>query len=345
MEKITIKEIADRLNISIATVSRAVNPQTQHLVKESTRNKVLDFIKSERYMPSMAARSLATGKSYNIAVFFRPEVSSVFFDDYYSKMTAGAMDAVSVTGYNLIMSPLKEEKGGFDVEQAIRKMDVAAAILCNFLGVNKISAKNIFNLDVPIIIINQYRREDNPNCYLIDNFKSAYEATRYLIGKGHRRIGFVRGSIKIKDAQDRYLGYLQALKDNGITHNERYDYQTDFQEEAACDAVRYFFSGKTTPPSALFFVNDTMAMMALNELRRMKIACPQDVSVMGFDGIDAGRYTDPSLTTVLQPIYEMAGEAIKEAIKILETKKRFMGTRYFTANIIERGSVAEFKGQ
>lgn len=344
MEKITIKEIAGKLNISIATVSRAVNPQTQHLVKESTRDRVLALIKSEHYMPSIAAKSLATGRSYNIAVFFRPEVASVFFDDYYSKMMAGAMDAISSTSYNLIMSPIKEEKGGFDVEQAIRKMDVAAAILCNFLGVNKISAKNIFNLDVPILIINQYRKEENLNCYLIDNFKSSYEATRYLIGKGHRRIGFVRGSVKVKDAQDRYLGYLQALKDNGLVHNVKYDYQTDFQETAACDAVRYFFGGKTQPPSALFLVNDTMAMMALNELRKMGISCPRDVSVMGFDGIDAGRYTDPPLTTVLQPIYDMAGEAVKEAIKILETKKRFMGTRYFTAKIIERGSVAEFRG-
>lgn len=344
MEKITIKEIAKKLDLSIATVSRAVNPHTKHLVKQTTLDKVLTLIESENYTPSIAAKSLATGRSFNIAVFFRPEVASIFFDDYYSKMTAGAMNAISGTGYNLMMSPIMEEKGGFDVERATKKMDVAAVILCNFLGVNKISAKNIFNLDIPVIIINQHREEENPNCFLIDNFKSAYMATQYLIDKGHKKIGFVRGTVKIKDAQDRYMGFLAALKENSIAHNAKYDYQTDFSEMAGCDAVRYFFSGKISSPSALFFVNDTMAMMALNELRKIGVVCPRDVSVMGFDGIDAGRYTDPPLTTVLQPIYDMAGEAIKEAIRIVETKKRFKGTQYFTANIIERGSVSQISG-
>ncbi|HPM42314.1 MAG TPA: LacI family DNA-binding transcriptional regulator [Candidatus Omnitrophota bacterium] len=343
MEKITIKHIANKLGLSIATVSRAVNPQTQHLVKQNTRDKVLTLIESEHYIPSPAAKALATGRSYNIVVFFRPEASSVFFDDYYSKMIAGSMNAVSGTDYNLVMSVIKDEEGGFDIEKAVRKMDVAAAILVNFLGVHKLSAKNIFNLDVPILVINQYREEENPNCFLIDNFKSSYEATQYLINKGHRRIGFVRGLANVKDAQDRYLGFLQALKDNGISHNENLDYQTDFSEEAAVFAVRYFFSGKSKPPSALFFVNDTMAMIAMNELRKLGITCPKDISVMGFDGIDAGRYTDPPLTTVLQPIYDMAGEAVREAMNILEAKKRFKGTRYFTAKIIERGSVASYR--
>lgn len=344
MEKVTIKEIAKKLDLSIATVSRAINPQTQHLVKKSTRNRILSVIESERFTPSSAAKSLATGKSYNIVIFFRPEVSSVFFDDYYSKMMAGAMNGVAGTSYNLILSVIKEEEGGFDVEMAVRRMDVAAAIVVNFMGVYKVSAKNIFNFEVPILIINQYREEENPNCFLIDNFKSAYEAAEYLISKGHRRIGFVRGSAKIKDAQDRYMGYLKALKDHGIAHNEKLDYQTEFKEMAACEAVHYFFSGRMTPPSALFFANDTMAMTAMNELRKMNISCPRDVSIMGFDGIDAGRYTDPPLTTVLQPIYDMALDAVKEAITILETKKRFKGTRYFTAKIVERGSVAPHNG-
>ncbi len=339
MEKVTIKEIAKKLDLSIATVSRAINPGTQHLVKSATRDKVLSLIKSERFVPSVAAKSLATGRSYNIVLFFRPEISSVFFDDYYSKMMTGAMDAAANTPYNIILSIVKEEEGGFDLEAAVRRLDCAAAILCNFLGVFKVSAKNVFNLDVPVLMINQYREEENPNAFLIDNFRSAYDATKYLIDKGHRRIGFVRGSAKVKDAQDRYLGFLKALKDHGISHTEKFDYQTDFKEPSAADAVRHYFSGRFTPPSALFFVNDTLAMIALNELRALKLRCPDDVSIMGFDGIDAGRYTDPALTTVLQPIYEMARDAVQEAMSIIETKKRQKGARYFSAKIIERGSV------
>lgn len=344
MEKITIKEIARKLDLSIATVSRAINPQTQSLVKKSTRSRILSLVEKENYAPSPAAKALATGRSYTIVVFFRPEVSSVFFDDYYSKMIAGAMEGVRDTDYNLTLSVIKDEAGGFDPERAIRRMNVAAAILCNFAGVFKVSAKNMLNLEIPVVMINQYGEREHPNCLLIDNVKSAYDATQYLIGKGHRQIGFVRGSREVKDAQDRYLGYLKALKDNGIAHNKKYDYQTHFEEMAACDAARYFFSGKMTPPSALLFANDTMAMMAVNELRHLGIRCPEDVSVMGFDGIDAGRYTDPALTTVLQPIYDMARDAVRECITIAETKKRFKGSRHYVAKIVERGSVAPYNG-
>jgi LacI family transcriptional regulator len=343
MEKVTIKEIAKNLNLSVATVSRAINPQTQNLVTPATRKRILELVKNEQYVPNIAAKRLVTGKSRNIVIFFRPQVASLFFDDYYSKMIAGAISAVNKTAYNLNLSVMKEERGGFDVEQAIHGMDVAGAIICNFFGVFDVSAKNVFGLDVPVIMVNQYKTGDNPGCFLVDNFKSAYDATIYLLSRGHRRIGFVRGSLAIKDAQDRYMGYRKAMNDNGITHDARLEYQSNFLEESSRKAIRYYFSGKIESPSAIFFSNDAMAMIAINELRQIGIACPEEISIIGFDGIDAGRYTDPPLSTVLQPIYEMMSEAVRQIMRNVEDQNRFDGTRYFTAKIIERGSVSSYR--
>jgi len=249
------------------------------------------------------------------------------------------MSAIDKTPYDLNFSVMKEEQGGFDVEGAIRGMDVAGAIVSTVLGVFDVSTKNIFDLSVPAIILNQYRAEENPGCFLVDNSKSAYDATIYLISRGHRRIGFVRGPSAFKDAQDRYTGYIKALNDNGITHDAGLEYQSDFLEESGCKAVRYYFSGEIEAPSAIFFSTDAIAMTAINELRHIGISCPEKVSIIGFDGIDAGRYTDPPLTTVLQPIYEMAHEAVRQIIRNVDGGNKFNGTRYFTAKIIERGSV------
>lgn len=343
MQNVTIAEIAKRLNLSVATVSRAINPHTQHLVKSTTRRRVLDIAKSEEYTPNIAAKRLVTGKSRNIAVFFRPQVASLFFDDYYSKMIAGAMSALDKSPFNLSLSIMKEEKGGFDLARAIRSMDVAGAVVCAVYGVFSLNTRNIFDLGLPVLLLNQYKDGDNPGSFLVDNFKSAYNATVYLISRGHTRIGFVRGSAEIKDAQDRYMGYRRALSDNRIPHCPKLEYQSNFLEESGRKAVRHYFGRRSERPSAIFFSNDAMAMTAINELRTMGIACPEEVSIIGFDGIDAGRYTDPPLTTLSQPIFEMATEAIRQVIGDSESSTFFDGSRYFTASIIERGSVSSFR--
>lgn len=342
MKKITIKEIADNLGLSVATVSRAINPHTQHLVTALTRKRVSDLVKQYQYVPNIAAKRLVTGMSRNIVIFFRPQVASLFFDDYYSKLIAGAMSAVDTTDYHLNLSVMKVERGGFNVAKAIRTMDVAGAIICNFFGVFNVSTKNIFELGIPVIILNPYKDGDNPSCYMIDNYKSMYEATKYLISLGHKRIGFVRGSANIKDAQDRYFGHLQALKDCGIPLEPRLNYQSDFRDETGIKAARYYFSGKFEPPSALLFTNDPMAITALNELRQMGVPCPEQVSVVGFDGLDAGRFTDPPLTSAGQPTYEIASDSVRQIIQCIETKEIFVGSKYFTAKIIERSSTMPF---
>lgn len=345
MAKVTITQIAEQLDLSVATVSRAINPQTQHLVSPETRKRVIELVKRVHFFPNVAAKRLVTGKSRNIVIFFRPQVASLFFDDYYSKMIAGAMTAVDKTAYNLSFSVMKEEDGGFDIENAIKAMDVAGAIVCSILGLFEVRIEHALELNIPVIMINQYRRDDNPACFLVDNVKSMYDSTAYLLSLGHRRIGFVRGSRKIKDAQDRYMGYRKALADHGIRHETALDFQSNFIEESGRKAVRYYFGRNKTPPSAILFSSDSVAMTAISELRRMGISCPDEVSVVGFDGIDAGRYTDPALTTSLQPIYEMMHEAVLRIIRNIEDGDRYMGSRYFTAKIIERGSVAPYRNK
>lgn len=340
-KRYTIVEIAKELGLSIATVSRAVNPSTRSSVKEETLRKVLDFVEKVDYVPNQPARRLVTGKSNNIVIFFRPEFKSVFYNDYYSKMIAGAMSAIESTSYNLLISLIKDTKQGFDLTQAVRELDVAGVILCNFMGVTNVSAKNIFNMDVPVIVINQYTKEKNPNCFLIDNFMGSYEATKYLINRGHKRIGFIKGTPGVKDGSDRLEGYKQALKDNKIKFEEVLCFDGDFVEKSGKAAAHYYFGGKIKPPTAVFTANDVMAIGFMAELCLFNKRCPEDVSIIGFDGIDTCKYTNPPLTSVRQPIYEMASHAVKEIINILDKGTEWSGTKYFKTKIIERKSVKD----
>lgn len=341
--KITIKEVAKKTNLSIATVSRAINPQTRHLVAKQTLKTIDSVIEKVHFTPSLPARRLVTGKSYNIVIFFQPEPSSSFYNDYYSKMIDGAVAALQSTSYNLILAVIGVVKGGFDIPTAISKMDVAAAIVCNFAGITKLSARNIFNVDIPMVVINAYPKEQNPTCFLIDNFMGAYDATTYLINKGHRNIAFIRGERGAKDPEDRFQGFRKALRDNYIRYDEKLCYQGDDLNEGAGEkAADYLFKDKTKAPSAVFCSSDLSAIGLLNKLNRMGINCPKDVSIIGFDGIDHGKYTTPPLTTMRQPIFEMSNEATKELINNLEHDKKFRGTRFFKAGLIERESVAPF---
>jgi len=340
--KTTIKEIAKKANLSIATVSRAINPDTRYLVGKTTFKRITTIIEREHYFPSQSARRLVTGKSYNIVIFFKPEFKSAFYNDYFSKMFAGAMSAVEDTPYNLLISLIRDEKNVFEIDEAIYQLDVGAAILCNFMGLTRLSATNVFNMEIPIIIINQHSQEKNPNCFLIDNLKGGYTATQYLIEKGHIDIGFIRGISTVKDAEDRFAGYKLALEDAGIPFSPDLCFDGNFVEESGKRAAQYFFTKSNVRPSAIFSANDEMAIGLINGIESMGLKCPDDVSVIGFDGISTGEFTKPALTSVSQPIYEMAHDAIKELICIRENNQTFKGTRYFNAKIIERESVVTY---
>jgi LacI family transcriptional regulator len=340
MVNITIREIARQAGVSVATVSRAINPHTSQSVKKSTKNKILKIIKKMDYLPSPVAKGLATGRSMNIVVFLGTKYKSLFYNDYYMKLLTGIMEVLEETPYTLIIRMMKLRESVFDLNSMIKGLDVGASIVCDLPGVLQVSASGLDNLKIPAVVLNRTDKKPGVSFIACDNFKAAYEATKYLISLGHRRIAIIKGSSHEKDSIERFEGYVAAMADSSIHINESHVYEGDFSERTGMRAIETFMTLKDKP-TAVFCANDEIAIGALIKLDEVGLRCPSDVSVMGFDGIDMGRYLIPKLTTMRQPIYEMAREAAKEIINCLE-KKRGPGTiKLFDAHIVKGGTCAK----
>ncbi len=340
MEHITIREIAKKTGVSIATVSRAINPHTTRLVKKSTRIKVLAVVKKTGYLPSPVAKRLATGKSTNIVIFLGTKYKSIFYNDYYIKILSGAMEVLEHTQYNLVIRLVKPREARFDLNKVIRGMDIAGCIIFNEPDVLQVSMPGLENVGIPVVVLNRAEKKEGAGFMACDNYRGAYDATKHLIELGHTRIAIIKGCSEEKDFIDRFEGYKNAMINSSLPLDEQYMYTGYFSQDTGVKALREFMKLQERPTS-IFCTNDEIAIGVFMALEEVGLKCPGDISIMGFDGLDVGRYLVPKLTTMRQPIYEMAKEAMKDILDTLDNKKT-MGTRkIFDAHLVKGGTCAK----
>jgi LacI family transcriptional regulator len=340
MEKLTIREIATKAGVSIATVSRAINPSTSRFVKRSTRDRVLKVVKKVNYLPSPVAKGLATGKSTNIVIFLGTRYSSLFYSDYYMKLLSGVMEVLENTPYNLIIRMLKHGESDFELDKVMRGMDIAAGIACDIVGVLQVSLTGLQTASIPVVVLNRAARVRGATFFDCNNFKAAYDAVKYLIRLGHRKIAIINGTHYAKYAIDRFEGYKKALIDSSIPVNDAYIFKGDFDEITGIKGLGRFMRLEDRP-SAIFCANDEIAIGAFMELEKLGLRCPRDVSIIGFDGIDAGQYLVPKLATMRQPIYEMSKAAAKGLLNALDGGGTMGDIRIFNAQLMEGGTCAK----
>lgn len=337
MPPITIKEVARKAGVSVATVSRAINPHTAGLVKPSTKNSILNIIKKSHYTPSEAAKRLVTGKSHNIFLFLGAKYRSMFYSDYYMKLMTGVMDVLENTNYNLIVRMLKIKESRFDLNRMIQGVDVAGIIVCHLQTELEVSDIGIRNIKIPTVILNKIEYKNDLSFVACDHFQAGYEATKYLINLGHKKIAIIRGPDDEPDAVQRFRGYKDALKDHAIPFMSSYVLKGNFTEDTGFKGIEKFIH-LNERPTAVFCSNDDIAIGALMKIKEVGMKCPDDISIIGFDGIDAGRYLIPPLTTMQQPIYEMARESARALVSRMEEDINIKGVKIFNAKLIEGGT-------
>lgn len=337
MEHTTINEIARLSGVSIATVSRAINPRTAHFVKHRTRAKILKLVRQKNYMPSPAARRLVTGKSHNIALFLGMKYRSIFYYDYYMKLLAGVMDGLENTPYSLVVRMPKLNECRFDFDKMITGLDIAGSIICHLKTELEVSTAGLRDLRMPVVILNMTGNKKNIRFMAYDHAQAAYEATKYLIWLGHTKIGVIKGPGDEPDAVTRFEGFKRALRDSHIALNNSYIYQGQFTEATGTSGMDKFLHLEERP-TAVFCSNDEIAIGAFMKLKESGLNCPKDMSIIGFDGIDAGRYLVPPLTTMKQPVYAMAKESALALVDALDKGKDVGGAMVFAAQFIEGGT-------
>ena len=329
----TIRDVAKRAGVSVSTVSRAINGMV--FVEESTRNRVLEAINELNYQPNYLAKGLKIGKTNTLCLLI-PSIRNPSINI----LARGAEDASRRNGFTLILCNTDEDK-------AIEKLYIEK-MLSNWVdGIIYCTAtKNgsvleyLKSLNYPVVLaLREY--DDNFDTFCVDNFMGGYIATKYLIEKGFKRIFILTGRLDLNLYSDRLKGYQKALIDYGIPYKR--EFVISAQE---CDKANIKFDpridvvmrGKEKPDS-IFATGDLIAINAINEMRKIGVHVPKDISIIGFDDIDISPLTYPSLTTVSQPLYEIGIRATERLIKRIRNVDKVEPELFkFKARIIQRES-------
>jgi len=340
-KSLTIHDIAKMAEVSSATVSRVLS-NSSYPVSPELRSKILRIAKEANYVPNMLGKQLKTKTSMTIGVII-PTITNTF----YSSVILGVEEIARKNNYQVLLcnsfqDPVLEDK----YIQAMFEKQVRGLVISS-ISSDKKQLKHFIDMGLNVVALDQ-KVEMEEVCQVdFDYRKGGVMATRHLISKGHKKIAYVTAPLDRPSRVCIYDGYASAMKEAGLepvvveAGNETYSGTYEFENGKAL--TRKLLAGGERP-SAVFACNDMTAFGVVNELNGQGFKVPDDVSVMGFDGIDFGQMITPPLSTVLQPTYEMGRLACNMLLDMLiDGKKPDIGIM-LQPKLLERESVADLRG-
>jgi len=312
--QVTIKDIARELGISPSTVSRALKGHPD--ISSETKKQVTALAEKLNYQPNNIALSLRQKKTNTIGVVI-PELIHFFF----STVISGIEDVAYDAGYNVIIAQSNEsyEREVTDT-RALFNSKVDGMIISISRDTKDFSHfRNLFDNGIPLVFFDRVCDGIDTDKIIIDDMEAADEATQHLIDQGSKRIIHLAGPLNLLIGQKRLQGYKQALTRNNIPVDEKYIIDCgEGAEEEARQIILSFLDENNQKPDGIFATNDVAAIGAMMALRERGIKIPEEVAVVGFGNWRFSAMTDPPLSTVEQPGYEMGKEAALHLIHQIE---------------------------
>ncbi len=306
----TIREVARRAGVSAATVSRVINANPR--VSEDTREKVYSAIRRLGYVPNAMARGLPLGKTHTIGLIV-PEIA----DGFFSQLIRGADEAAVKSGFHLLVSTFHSHRNDEEVSFRLMSEGRVDGLVLMDPTLSEDFLTESHRSRFPIVVLCKKVKYTNCRYIVIDDVKGAYQAVVHLIRHGYKRIATIRGPEDNYDASQRLTGYKTALKDYNIPLKDEYIVDGNFRWEGGESAMHTLLD-LSDPPDAVFAANDSMAIGAMEVVKKRGLSVPQDVAIIGFDDIELARLVTPPLTTVHLPVYELGAMAINMLIGMLK---------------------------
>lgn len=334
-KKVTIYDVASEAGVSFKTVSRVLNGES---ARASTRERVLAAVNKLGYKPDIAARRLAGKKSYTIVFIYGDVISSYIVD-----LQLGLLDSCGIGNYELIMHPCPGNSRSIadNIRQLIAQCSIDGVVLtpplCDNLGLIRQLERN----GLQYVLVSPKDHDKGLQVYF-DERSAAYDMTAYLIGFGHRRIGFIQGDPAHSSSYARYTGYKEALKEAAIAFDRNLVVKGKFGFDSGCKGAKKLLR-RSGPPTAIFASDDDTAVGVIHYAHEVGLRMPEQLSVVGFDDVPIARYIWPTLTTVRQPIRaigEKAGQLLIESLGKQGESAHSKAT-ILEYEIIERGSCAQ----
>ena len=330
----SLKDVAKLAGVSVGAVSRYLNEPERLL--ESTRRKIRPAIEALNYSPNALARSLRRGKTGLVMV-----ICSAIGDPYFGDVIRGIQRVARERGMTILVREVRSIH-----ERPSEASDIVLSRAAD--GVIVLGSNSPFDLTEDV-----HKTVDHPPVVVggeivsgalqrmpsvrIDNVAAAEELSRYLIGLGHRRFGFIAGEPGSPVMDDREIGFRNALAERSIPVSPEFMVHGDLIVDGGCRAMHHLMS-LANPPTAVVCANDEMAIGAMGEARAMGLTVPNDLSIVGFDDVRYAEAMNPPLTTVAQPAEEIGERCFRRLMRALAEPGSESGVEIVPHRLVIRSS-------
>lgn len=303
-----MKQIAQIAGVSLGTVSHVLNNTAR--VRETLRKRVLDAVKLNGYQPSQLARGLRRDKT-NILAMIIPDILNPFFPG----VVRGAEDVAFANGCRLVLcnTDNDHQKELVHLNALQTYLPTGLIVIPSDFSDLTVQAESYRNVGAAVVCIDRLPRNWKGDSVTINNAAGANSATAHLIGLGHRHLAAITGPLHLTNAQDRLKGFKRAVRQAGIELAPHSIQETTFDRAGGYSKTKLLLQCSPRP-TAILALNDMIALGALIALREEHLRVPDDISIIGFDGLDLGEITTPQLSSVYQSPYQLGAEAAQLAL-------------------------------
>lgn len=311
-ERVTIREVAHEANVSIATVSKALNDVD--VVTPKTKAKVIEAAKKLHYTPNLMGKNLKIKKTRMIGFY-----THTIIGPYFSTLIESIVEEAEKHQYgvNVIISSDK---------QALTS-HLLGNMVDGFIGfedlIDEEALSTIRSERVNAVFMDRQIKDKSISSIVFASRKAGRIAAEHLLKKGHQRIGFLPGHSGVYDSDERYLGFKEVMTSKGFYVNKEWIIPGLFEEKTSFENVDHFLktNQKDSWPTAWIAGNDLSAIGAIKAIEKNGLSVPSDFSVIGFDNIELLRYFKPQITTIQNPIREQGKQAVNELLALIDHQK------------------------
>lgn len=334
-KSVTIRDVAKESGLSIATVSRHLNRKGS--ISEQAEKKIKDVMARLDYKPNEVARSLSNRKTNTIALII-PDITNPFFPELVVAIEGHAKEK----GYRLLLINTQEEVlHSNEFWRNLESRFIDGLILVSFQFTGNV-LKGMENMNLPFVRIDRAAQDDESNSFGVDNNNGARMAVEHLIDMGCRKIAHISGPQSYPSSSERLKGY-QATMETFFPNEKTCVYEGDFTLESGQRLTKQLMT-EHPDCDGIFLANDLMAIGALKALKLMDKRVPEDIAIIGFDGIKLTQMTEPEITTIEQPIYNLGTMATTHLIDMIEKKDVSGDYIKLEVHLRKRASTLGFKG-
>lgn len=332
---VSLKDISVRCGVSVATVSKALNDHKD--VSAATKERLIKAAKEMGYFPNSQARALKTNRTYNLGVMFLDEAGSGLTHEFFAKVLNSFKTEAELSGYDItfINKDIGRQKMSTYEHCKYRNVDGIVITCTDFTDPD---VYEVINGDIPVVTIDHIF--DCRTAVMSNNEGGMEELINYVTDKGHRKIAYIQGN-KSAVAERRLAGFYKACINRGVTVRSEWILSGDYHNPDNTYKLTAELLKGDDRPTCIFMPDDYSAIGSFNAIKDMGLSVPEDVSVVGYDGIAYAQFLSPKLTTYLQDTAQIGVTAAKRLISLIENPQTTF-TEVVTVNgrFLEGESVA-----